>query len=206
MQLILAGHLDQLIIRDAAPQEKGQSRREFQIGNPVGLAGSNVCGFALGPHQKLRAGENAPKGQLDAILKCPFTTAFQIESLDPFHIRRRDRPPERPAHQRRKNLFRTGRFLFRAGRPAGIDLADAARIFRPRGRERSLDLQLADRRMVLQLRNRIIFQRFPFVLADQVEAGPVVGRQESHADHVRSGLHRQRHIDRTVIIGGIRGR
>ena len=83
VQLILAGDVDQFVVRNAAPQEEGQARSQFEIGDPVRLAGRDVCGLTLGANQELRAGQNAPQRQLDAVLEGPFVAAFLIKALRP---------------------------------------------------------------------------------------------------------------------------
>ncbi len=69
-----------------------------------------------------------------------------------------------------------------------------------RGSERPLNPQKADCRMILQLRDGIVFERLSLVLPDQIEAGPVVGRQEGGPDHMRARFHRNRHVYGPVVL------
>src|SRR5439155_14864783 len=66
VECLLFRDLQQLVIRDAAPQEERQTRRELEVGNAIRRLRRRALGLALEPKQKLRADEDAPQGELEA--------------------------------------------------------------------------------------------------------------------------------------------
>src|SRR5207248_736291 len=113
------------------------------------LTGRRIRGLPFGAHQKLRARQNSPQRQLDAVLESAATAAFLVETLHPLHILRSHRTAIGPPHERCQDFSRAWLFLRGARWPARVHLADAARILGTRRRERSLNFQKADRRRVL---------------------------------------------------------
>ena len=61
-------------------RKKRQARRQFQIGDPVRLAGGEIGRLLFGADQKLRTRQNAPQRQFDAVLERAFAAAFLIEA------------------------------------------------------------------------------------------------------------------------------
>ena len=85
-------------------------------------------------------------------------------------------------------------------RPASHDLAKTAGVSRAHGVEGSLNPQKTDYGVILQLRDAGIVERLSFVLLDEIKAGPVVRCQKGGAHHVRTGFHRDLHIDGAVAL------
>src|SRR5262249_28163600 len=152
MKLVLIREADQLVVRDAAPQEERKSRGQLRIADAVRLARLDVGRFLLAAHQELRTRQNPVQGQLDAVLECSASAALLIKAHRPFEICRSRSPPERPPRQRRQYLPRAGFLLSRAIRMASEDLADALGILGARWVERTLYAEEPDRRIILQLR------------------------------------------------------
>jgi hypothetical protein len=59
------GQRQQLVVRDAAPEEKRQARREVEVAQPVGRAGPKVRRIGLDAEQEVEADEHALERGLD---------------------------------------------------------------------------------------------------------------------------------------------
>jgi hypothetical protein len=70
-QLAPNGCVEQLIVRDAAPQEKRQSRRQFEIADPVDAARRYCLRVAFHAEQELRIGEHGGERPGDSGVKSP---------------------------------------------------------------------------------------------------------------------------------------
>jgi hypothetical protein len=114
-------------------------------------------------------------------------------------LRRLRRTAVRPARQRRQNLFGAlALTLRRRRRPTGEHLPAARGIGGALGVERPLDAQVADRRVVLHLRDGVVLERLAVVVADDVEARTIVRRDERRANQARTGAHRHGDVERAV--------
>ena len=95
LQPSLAGHVDQLVVRNAAPQEERQARGQFQVADAIGSPGGEIGRFLFGAHEKLRARQQPPKRQLDAVLERAGAAALLVEASstprDPAQSRDADR-------------------------------------------------------------------------------------------------------------------
>ena len=60
-----AGQLQQLIVRNAAPEEEGKSRRQLEIADPVHRASRQVGRLVFEAEDELRIDEHARQGVLD---------------------------------------------------------------------------------------------------------------------------------------------
>ncbi len=69
LELALLGGLQQLLVGNAAPQEKRQARRQLEIGDAVRGAGGNVRRIALEPEHEVRVGQNPAQRHLDAAVE-----------------------------------------------------------------------------------------------------------------------------------------
>src|SRR5204862_394578 len=66
MQRVLLGRRQQLVVRDAAPQEERQARCEIHVADAIRRIRRGALRLAFEPEQKLRADENAAERELDA--------------------------------------------------------------------------------------------------------------------------------------------
>ena len=82
------------------------------------------------------------------------------------------------------------------------DFSAACRIVRTLRVERTLDANEPDRRVVLHLRDRIVLQRLPVVVPDQIEARAIVRGNERRADKTRPGPNRNSHFKCAVSVRG----
>jgi hypothetical protein len=76
VKLVLNRKAEQFVVRNAAPQEKGETRREFNIADAIVLVrpGSGSHRIALHTEQKLRACENGSQRHFDARIEISVCT------------------------------------------------------------------------------------------------------------------------------------
>ena len=112
-QAMLLREPQQLCIGNAAPQEEGEPRGEFEIVDPIDVTGDNVAGRQLGAVQKIGARKNGGQRAPHAAFKITGITARRVEFLDRREFGFRDRPPESPLGQRHEDAIGTGLLLRR---------------------------------------------------------------------------------------------
>ena len=70
---------EERLVGDAAPQEEREPRREIEIGDGIGRAGGRPVGVGLDAVEELGADEQAPDGELDAVLEAAVPPALLVE-------------------------------------------------------------------------------------------------------------------------------
>ena len=100
-QLAPNGGVEQLIVRDAAPQEERQSRRQFEIADSVDTARRYFLRVAFHAEQELRVGEHSAQRRCDSSVEIAFGAPFAIEGHRLVNVGFGDRPPIGAPHQRR---------------------------------------------------------------------------------------------------------
>ncbi len=93
-------HVQQLIVRDAAPEEKGQARRELEIADAIWRIGRNPWRIGLDAKEEIRTHQHARHGHLDAGFEPALDAALLIESHRPAQITLGDRTTVRALQQR----------------------------------------------------------------------------------------------------------
>jgi hypothetical protein len=83
----LAGHLEELIVGDAAPEEEGQPRRQLVVGQRVRLTDLHGLRIALHAEHELRTGQDALDAGFDAGLESPLLARLAVERHQPLRIR-----------------------------------------------------------------------------------------------------------------------
>ena len=152
VQLVLAGDVDQFVIRDAAPDQEREARGQFQIGDAIRLARVQFAGSRsarmrnCGLVRIRRSPSSIPSSKLPS---CGLLDRIPAPIPNPRPLR----TPVGSPHQSGQDLLGAGVFLALVGRTAGEDFAEGGRIERTRWSERALDSQDPDRRIILQLRN-----------------------------------------------------
>jgi hypothetical protein len=63
------GDVDQLVIRNAAPEEEREPRGQIEIAQAIGRAGGDACRFTFEPEQELRVDQQPRQRALDAALE-----------------------------------------------------------------------------------------------------------------------------------------
>src|ERR1019366_3988142 len=124
------------------------------------------------------------------ILEGALGAAFFIEIRHPLEICLSRRTSVGASHQRAENFLCAGFFLAWISGTAREHLADAARVPRTHGVEGPLNSQKADGRIILQLRNAVVLERFSLILPDLVQHGSIVGCNERSPYRMRSRLYR----------------
>ena len=114
VQLPGGGQIEQFLVRDAAPQEKGQARGELQIADAIGGVGRGVARIPFDAEEKLRAGENGSNRHLDAGVETAGRSRRLVELQRSLEVRRGDRPPVGAARQGRDDGLRARGFRRRA--------------------------------------------------------------------------------------------
>ena len=103
VQLARDRHIQQLVVRDAAPQEERQARGEIQVAHAIDGTGSRAGGILFDAEEEMRAHQHGGERHLDAGVEVAIGTGLPVERERPLQIRVRDRTPIRPPHQRRKD-------------------------------------------------------------------------------------------------------
>jgi hypothetical protein len=109
-QRAVGRHIDQLVVRDAAPEEERQTGGQLEIADVVRAVRLKVLWIPLDAEQELRAHEQASERHLDPRREVPRGPAFVVEAEQQLEVRVGDRPPICPTSQGRENLIRTCNF------------------------------------------------------------------------------------------------
>ncbi len=143
-------HAQQLIVRDAAPQEERQPRRELEVADAIDRAGRNVRRIALDAERELRAGQNPLQRRLHARVECALLAAKHVEVVQPFEIARCNLAAIGTARKRRDDaacaciLFACRRGTAREDAAAAWRRARPGRVVRP-GQGERVEMRMADR-------------------------------------------------------------
>src|SRR5207247_6395486 len=99
--LELAGRreVEQLVVRNAAPEEEGQPRSQLEVAQPVWGPGFHVDGLALEPDQELWRRQQRLERALDPAVEVALGAPFLVESHERRHAVLDDRTAIRPARQ-----------------------------------------------------------------------------------------------------------
>ena len=157
--------------------------------------------LALGADQELRAREQQPQRELDAVVEA--CRRLRPSSKNDISVAMSCAVGGR-RYARRASVVRicsrARRSSLTASRDGSAreDLAAARGVGRTLGVERALDAHEADRRVVLHLRDRVVLERLAIVLPDHVEARAIVRREERRADEREPALTGHRHVERAV--------
>ena len=115
-QLARRGDVDQLVVRDAAPQEERQPRGEREIADAIRLADGGSRRLRLAAVDELDVGEDPLQRGLDAVVEGAFFAAARtIELHQRVHVRGRRRAAERAFGERGHDRARAALFLTSGG-------------------------------------------------------------------------------------------
>ena len=137
-QLPTGGHVEKLVIGDAAPQEERQPRRELDVGEAMDGCTRGVDRITLYTEEEIRADEQTHEGDLDAGFEVTLVTPAPVELHERIDVFGRGGAPIRAAGERRENRPRAG-FVVIGRRLTREDPAAARRLSGPTGIERTLD-------------------------------------------------------------------
>ena len=141
------GQVEQLAVRDAAPEEERQPRRQLQVVEAISLARLDAVRILLDAEEELGADQHGGQRHFHPRLEPVGGARRAVELERPLQIRVRDRPAVRPAHQVLQDPRRAGVVLVRSGRPADEHLLPARRPARPGRIVRTRDRHLVDGRL-----------------------------------------------------------
>src|SRR5262249_33540318 len=136
--------VEQLIVRDAAPQEERQTRCEFQIVQAVRRVRRRTRGVLLDTEQEVRTHEDPSQPQVDARLEVAGAPPGPVRRRQLLTIRRRQRTAECPTGDRRQDPASTRCLLIRRGRMTNEDPPAAGRIAGSRDAFRTANFDAAD--------------------------------------------------------------
>src|SRR5437773_1887594 len=106
---------EKFVVGNAAPQEKRESRRQFQIADAVFGSGGDTTRIALNAEKKLWRNQEPLKRHLDAGFKVSFRPAVSINIYERINILIRNGPAVRSTREVREYLSRAGFLLIGAG-------------------------------------------------------------------------------------------
>ena len=196
----LLGQRQQLVVRDAAPQEERQPRREVDVGNPVRRPGLDSVRVALDAQQELGRDEQRFQRPLDAGFEAALFVSGRVRQQQRVHVGAGDRPAEGAARQIRQDLPGARFFIRRPVRIAHENGLPAARVAVGVGhlsvvRADYLDAEhdRIDRHpRVLEARNGRIRR------ACVVRDAAVERADERRADEARARLYRDAHVQQAA--------
>src|SRR5262245_29280533 len=189
------GGIQQLIVRNTAPQEEGQARSQFQIADPIGGIRRDAGRVSFDSEQKLGAHQERGQGHFDARVKVSIRPRFAVKLKRFLKVRIGNRPPIGPSHQGRKDVFGAAFFLARPRRTARKNPLAAGRVTRTLHFIRTDDRDRVDCR--LESRMPVDIEVSLVGLARSFKERRRLF-QKCHADGVRSGLHRNADLEELV--------
>ena len=142
-QLAANRGIEELVVRDAAPQEKRQAGSQLEVAYRVRAAG-DVQRIQLYAEEELRIDEDRAERSLDAAVEVARRAPFAVEGQRPFEILHGNGPAVGAAHQGREDLPRARFFVGRPVRPADEDAVAARRLGGALRRVRSGHRHLVD--------------------------------------------------------------
>ena len=122
--------VEQLAVRDTAPQKKGQSRREREVAHVIAGARRHTHRVALDPEDELGVGQHPLQRKLNAGLETVGTPAILVETEQRLDVALGDRTPIGPVRQPGENLPRAGRVVGPTVRMTDEDAAATGRVTR----------------------------------------------------------------------------
>ena len=126
-QLAPRSGIEQLVVRDATPEKKRETRGQLQVADAIVRIGGDVRWVGLDPKQELRARQESTERHLDARVEATLTTAGGVERHQPLDVIVIDRSPIPATSERCQNRSRTACFVRDVSGPALQDPAPAGR-------------------------------------------------------------------------------
>ena len=209
----MLGRFQQLIVRDAAPEEEGEPRRELDIADAMGAGGCRAARILLDAKQEFRRHEKRLERLFDAVIEIAVAASAFVKREQWLDVCRRDRSPKCPVQQRRQDRTRARRFILRARRPADEDPGATRRLSACRWIVRPADGDVVHLDACAALRQLEQFQ--PRAVQPQIHADLRRGwrsarrlvfvlrrvLQERHAQRAQTGFDRQPHFEPASVIG-----
>ena len=130
-QLSPLGEVEKLVVRDTAPEEERQARRQLEVADAVVGVRRRARRVPLDAEEELRADQQPADRHLDAGVEAAAVAAALVEVDQTVHVLTVDRPAERAPREGREDVPRArGLFIDRraGGGPARQDPLPARRL------------------------------------------------------------------------------
>ncbi len=191
VQAPFGGELNQLLVRDAAPQEEREPRGQLEVADAVSRPCRDLRRLDLGPVDELRIGEDALHGGLDAVIEASaFVAAGSKERHHLVDVGVGGGAAEGLARQRGNDRARALALLAALRGIALEDLVAALRARSDDAVEWPFDEDLADVRIERVTGNRARRVHRADERRVQSGVGQIARRDERDADFVEAGLDR----------------
>ena len=188
-QVAALGGGEELVVRDAAPQEEGQARGQLDVRHRIGRAGRDVFRVRFAAEQEVRAHQNAAQRHFYSRVEVALRATLPVEVEQHRHVVAGHGAPERQARQARDDLRRAPDLVHARVGTAREDAPARRRVAPAGGVVRPAHLDIGDRR------------RDGLIAGVLVTGHPVVGAQhaleigglvdEADAERGRSRLRRE---------------
>ena len=157
------GHVEELVVRNATPEEERQPRGQFEITDTIRCPGCNILWIAFDAKQKLRTRQQSPYPEFDTCLEPTVGLPLVVEAEQHVEVALRHRPAIGTPRQRRQDLpsasggvatCRTVRYVHTGSPRCGVTredpLATRSLVDRPTATafERAGDSHAADIRLI----------------------------------------------------------
>ncbi len=205
--------VQQLIVRDAAPQEEGEPRCQLEIGDAVYVSFARPArrsfsegGVRFDAEQKLRVDQHRAQRSSDSRVEISVGPPLSVKRHRPFDFGFRNGPPICAPHQRRQNGFRALTLFFRVrcSWPAHENPAPARRVFRAVGSVGSAHGDLVEGRTRARMTALVEAGQLRLPCGFQKGRGVL---DESDANLVRTCAHGHSHlqifVQRRIVAGGL---
>ena len=143
-QLVLRRDVDQLVVRQAPPEEEREPRGELEIAQAIGGGARGAGRLALDAQQELGRRQQCLDRPFDARLEVAGRASFLVDRDQRLDVGIGHRAAIRALRERAEDLSRTGLFLARGRRMAGEDALAARRRLRRLPVERPGDVEHVD--------------------------------------------------------------
>src|SRR6185436_8656371 len=191
VQAVLRGELDELLVRNAAPEEERQARGELDIADAIWRTGRDVRGLELRAIDELRIREQALHDGLDAVVEAAaFFAAGVEERHHRLEVGTSRGAAERFARERRDDRPRALGLLAALRGIALEDLVAALRALGDLAVERPFDEHLANVRVERVARDRARRVHRTDERLVEPRVGQIARRDERDAHSVEARLDR----------------
>ena len=130
--------VEQLVVRDRAPQEERQPRGELQVADRVDAVRREIRRIALDAEQELRRDEQARQRFLNPPLEAALVVPGTVEPEQRVHVRIGDRPAIGPPGEGSQDFLRARLFVGRAIGPADPRCGAGSPCLRARSNRKAL--------------------------------------------------------------------
>ena len=139
--------VEELVVRNAAPEKEGEPRRQLEVADPIRGAGWDAGRIRFDAKQEMRADEHGGDRHLDPGVEVVLGACLAIERERSAEVGVGHRPPVGAAQQRTQDLFRRLLLVVNPCRPRHENAPPAGRVARARRAVGADDGHRVDRRL-----------------------------------------------------------